>query len=339
MAGRWRPTASQALASCALLVSGAVAVQRERSVFIFGLGYTGRRLAREITRQKPDWAVAGTVRRQASTREDPRVRELAWDGGGLDRDGLEALAEATHVVSTVPPGADGGDPVLGCVQGILRDTCRSPRLEWIAYTSTTSVYGDHGGRWVTEDSPTHAPPGSRAHARLLVEREWLALGAEPGMNATVHVLRLAGIYGPGRSALDTLRRQPDALAQCEASGGAHPVSRVHVDDICGATIALMTSSARSGVFNVADHDPAPRAQVFSHADKLLAASSLSAWLNRQGSGAARSPTARSTPSERHRRRRTESKRVCGDKLRTTTGYKYVYPDYTRGLAAVAETSV
>ncbi len=137
------------------------------SLFVFGLGYTGARLASIVAER---WHVSGTGRAGLSFDDDDAVRaQLAW---------------ATHVVSSVPP-VDERDPVLDR----YGDALGAP---WLGYLSSTGVYGDTGGAWVDESAPLDGRRGGRIAADLA----WQARGAR--------VFRLPGIYGPGRSALDRL---------------------------------------------------------------------------------------------------------------------------------------
>ncbi|MGD8310887.1 MAG: SDR family NAD(P)-dependent oxidoreductase, partial [Chromatiales bacterium] len=181
-------------------------------LFIFGLGYVGARLARRARAQ--GWNVSGTHRMPVP--EPDGIEVLAFDGRmtpALDA----ALATATHVASTVPPH-DGADPVLAA----CGDRLYASDARWFGYLSTTGVYGDAGGDWVDEDTPV-APSSERARARVAAETAWRALESPARV---VNVFRLAGIYGPGRSAFDRLRagtaRRIDKPGQV--------FSRCHVED-------------------------------------------------------------------------------------------------------------
>jgi nucleoside-diphosphate-sugar epimerase len=317
------------MATLTLLACGSCAgpPQQKPRVFIFGLGYTGAATGRALAGHGCD--VVGTCRRASlasAAQGAGGVRTVAFDEDGLSADGREALEGATHVLSTIPPGASG-DPVLEHAGALLEESIRSGQLRWVGYLSTTSVYGHHQGAWVDETSPTRAPEGSTSHARLGVEASWSALAAGHD-SAAVAIFRLAGIYGPGRSALDTLRRQ--GIDGATGAGAGNPTSRVHVEDIAGAVAAALRARC-SGVYNVADLRPAPRAEVMRF---------CAAELLQLGGGASpATPPAPDAPprgSERSRRRGAESKRVDGGKLRRQLGYEYAHPDYVSGLTAIAE---
>lgn len=316
-----------------LILLGAVPVSEPNHVLIFGLGFTGRAIARALLSAPRTGSVVGTCRDESAAEQ--RAREgfstVLFDADGLRADGRAALARATHVISTIAP-SNGEDPVIALAGEQLRALSSSGALRWAGYLSTTSVYGDHGGRWVDELSPTLAPAGSASHARLGVEQEWLRLGDGPGACA-VAVFRLAGIYGPGRSALDTFLRQGSEPESLSAADG-NPVSRVHVDDIAGA-VTLAADARCSGLYNVADLRPAPRAEVMRFCERQLLAHDLlvpaASRALRDERGA---PVPRSSDGARSRRRAVESKRVNGDKLRRELGYAFAFPDYEAGLAQV-----
>ncbi len=254
-------------------------------LFIFGLGYTAKRIAQAP--DAPRWPI-----------------EATGSAGNLefaDRAGVAAaLARASHVLSSVPP-ADGSDPVLDRYGADLDG-------KWLGYLSSTGVYGDAGGAWVDEASPTG---GGRRSARSECDARWLAAGAR--------VFRLPGIYGPGRSALDRVRE-----------GKAHRIdlpgqvfSRVHVDDIARGVIAAIATGAPGGAYNLADDRPSSQNAVIEEACRLLgcAAPPLQT-LDEAGL----SPMARGFYAE--------NRRVANGKARRVLGWTPLYPTYREGLAAL-----
>ena len=179
--------------------------------FVFGLGYAASRIARALA--AGGWEVIGTGARA----------DLSFDDVGTVR---LALADASHVLSSVPPGGEGLDPVLDRYGDALAG-------KWLGYLSATGVYGDTGGAWVDETAPLVGFGGKgRRTARAEADAQWLALGAR--------VFRLPGIYGPGRSALDRVRegqaRRIDLPGQV--------FSRVHVADIVSASSPPSTPRRR-----------------------------------------------------------------------------------------------
>ncbi|GAA4642029.1 SDR family oxidoreductase [Pontixanthobacter gangjinensis] len=198
-------------------------------MFIFGLGYTASRLAEAL--REHGWRVDAT-----------------GSAGNVDFGDEEAvrgaLSQATHVLSSVPP-AGGNDPVLDRYAADLKH-------DWLGYLSSTGVYGDAEGAWVDESAPTG---GGRRKDRAICDRRWLEIGAR--------VLRLPGIYGPGRSAFDRVK-----------SGKANRIdmpgqvfSRVHVQDIVAGVIAALDGPA--GAYNLSDDLPCAQNCVIEEACRLL----------------------------------------------------------------------
>ena len=342
-------------------------IMKPPSLFVFGLGYVGLRVGQAAQNQL-GWHVCGSCGSvekadavHLSTGIDAHYFDLNEEYSGLDESGMRNLMQASHLLVTVPPIADfDRDPLLALHGDAVQQAASTDgRLQWVGYLSTTSVYGDHDGAWVDETSETRAKPGSAGHHRLAAEKSWLALeGASQG-RVSASAFRLAGIYGPGRSALDTVRRaapvtapgRPEAVSVDEASttagtaGTAAPpappprfVSRIHVDDISAALLASMQhppqpreSGAAGRIFNVADDDPAPRAEVMHYASTLLGLPKSA------GAAATRAPSGNG--GGRARRRATEHKRVSNDCLRAELLLNgLAWPSYREGLRGIFDAA-
>ncbi|UIP07421.1 SDR family NAD(P)-dependent oxidoreductase [Erythrobacter sp. SDW2] len=202
-----------------------------KQMFIFGLGYTAKRIAAALERE--GWRVVSTGR-------DGTVR---FDEEDAVREGLQI---SSHVLSSVPPGRESGaDPVLETYGDALKHG-------WLGYLSSTGVYGDAQGAWVDESAPTG---GGRRSARADCDALWLERGAR--------VFRLPGIYGPGRSALDRVRE--GKAHRIDIPGQVF--SRVHVDDIVSGVLAGL--DAPPGAYNLADDLPCSQNSVIEEACRLL----------------------------------------------------------------------
>ena len=172
------------------------------------------------------------------------------------------LKEVTHVLSCIPPGKNGKDPVLSKLQKELN----SMSLQWVGYLSTTGVYGDYSGAWVKESDPVR-PSQTRSKNRLSCEQAWQTSGLP------VQILRLPGIYGPGRSALQNIKSGKSRII--EKAGQVF--SRIHIDDIAGATIYLIHLAAKGNrplIINIADNVPTTSKEIMSYAASLLKCSML-----------------------------------------------------------------
>jgi nucleoside-diphosphate-sugar epimerase len=209
-----------------------------RRVSIVGCGYTGRRLA--IRLRNSGSSVRGFAASAASLRQ---ITALGMEALQLDLDAAMPAVDFTgHLVYySVPPAQGHGDVRL---VRFLEGLCGTPQR--LVYLSTTGVYGDQAGATVTEDT-TPAPRTERAIRRMSAEkalREWADLH-----EVSWSVLRVAGIYGPGRLPLDRLRRGVPAIAPPEAT----PSNRIHVDDLVTACVAAgLAAAADRRIYNVTD---------------------------------------------------------------------------------------
>jgi nucleoside-diphosphate-sugar epimerase len=256
------------------------------NLLIFGQGYTGSRLRAALERE--GWAVTGTAR-------TARPGVIAADDTRVS----DAITAATHILSSVPPEGDH-DPVLARHGAEL--VASGARL---GYLSSTGVYGDSGGAWVDE---TAAVGHGRRSARTAADLAWQKLGAR--------VLRLPGIYGPGRSALDRAR---EGNAQ-RIDAGAQVFSRIHVDDIVAGVIAAF--DAPPDVWNIADDEPAPAHAVTAFACRLAGVAMPTLI-----------PLADANLSPQARAFYSENRRVANGKMKRDLGIRLRYPDYRSGLRA------
>lgn len=282
-------------------------------LFSFGLGYSAGVLSARLAAK--GWTITGTsTTAVGAERISARgYRGLVFDGSARSPAVGAALAEATHILLSIPPAADG-DPAF---VRHAADIESARNLRWIGYLSTVAVYGDQKGGWVDETSPPN-PMSERGRRRLDAENAWLTLGARA--DKTTMVFRLPGIYGPGRSQLDdvvdgTARRliKPDQV-----------FNRIHVDDIAGAVATAIDRPRAGAIYNVVDDEPAPPQDVVSFAARLLGRTPPP---DLPFETAPLSPMARSFYGE--------NKRVRNALLKAELGYALTYPTYREGLTAIA----
>ena len=276
---------------------------QRNELLIFGQGYSGAAIAQAARARFA--VVTGTAR-------DPAGRP------GLVgfQEAQACLETATHVLSSVPPDAQG-DPVLAAYGSAL---AAAPNLRWIGYLSSTGVYGNRDGGWVDEATPV-APTSQRGRRRAAAEAQWAAHAAR----CAVDIFRLAGIYGPGRSTFDELRA---GRARRVIKPG-HAFGRIHRDDIAGAVLAAMQQDGpRPGgarILNLADDLPAQSEAVIAEAAALLAVP-VPAAVPFAEAEAAMSPMARSFWAD--------NRRVASQATQAALGYRWRYPTYREGLGAI-----
>lgn len=280
-------------------------------VLIFGLGYSCLYFVRSGGLAAK--VVGTTTRREnAALLSGEGIRTAFFDGVAFDDWLPGVIADCDAAIVSVPPETTG-DPVFAAFAPALR---AAPRLTRIVYLSTIGVYGDHGGAWIDEDTPPRAV-SSRSRGRLAAESAWRRLGEESGKAA--HLLRLAGIYGPRRNALV-------ALAEGKARRIVKPgqaFNRIHVEDIARTISACLASELPGGIWNVADDEPTPGADVVEYAARLLKvppppeiafeAADLSAM-------------ARSFYGE--------SRRASNRRLKQDLGVRLAFPSYREGLRSL-----
>ncbi|KQT43196.1 NAD(P)-dependent oxidoreductase [Aureimonas sp. Leaf454] len=279
-------------------------------LFVFGCGYSASAFVERLPRE----SVAGVTTRSEAKASGFAAKGLTpylFDGEGPGEGIAAALARATHLLVSIAPGA-AGDPVLRQHRDAIARGC--PALEWIGYLSTVGVYGDHGGAWVDEETPL-APVSARSRERVEAERLWTVVAEARGV--PLAILRLSGIYGPGRNAIVN-------LAEGKARRLVKPdqvFNRIHVADIAGS-LALLAEQRTGGVFNVTDDEPAPPQDVVEHAARLVGAAIPPAI---DFDTAELSPMARSFYGE--------NKRVSNARLKRL-GYSFEYPTYREALEAL-----
>jgi nucleoside-diphosphate-sugar epimerase len=286
-------------------------------LFCFGLGYTAQALARWLSTQ--GWQIAGTSRSEERTASllaagfemhvFDRQHPLVSDDHPVSP---EALEGTTHILVSIPPDAEG-DLVIG---HHWADIAALKNLCWVGYLSTTGVYGTREGDWVDETSALR-PTGERGRRRVAAEAAWDQLRQVAGL--PVHIFRLAGIYGPGRSTFDALRAGTAKRIDTEPQ----VFSRIHVDDIATVLLASIARPRPGAIYNVCDDEPAASADVIDYAAALLGVEPPP--LVPLGA-ADLSPMARSFYAD--------NKRVSNSLIKQELGVELAYPNYRAGLGAI-----
>lgn len=215
-------------------------------VMIFGCGYSGTAIAKAFAGDGV--RVSGTTR-SAEKMDGLRangIEAFLFNGEAIEEELRQALGGVTHLVQSIAPGQ--ADPLLRLLS--KDGASLLPKLEWIGYLSTVGVYGDHGGAWVNEDTPC-LPVSGRSKERLEAEEGWLAMGRQRGLPAAV--LRLSGIYGPGRNAFCNLEKgTARRLIKKD-----QVFNRIRVEDI-GAATRFLSEHGLGGIYNVTDDRPGRR---------------------------------------------------------------------------------
>ena len=290
-------------------------MNKKNILLIFGFGYTAKFMCQKFS--KKNWEVFCTTRFKEKAKEIKSLNAtpIFFD----DEEKIESvLSKNSYILSTAPP-ENSKDPVVENYGHLLKKN--SERVKWAGYLSTTSVYGDKKGEWVTEDTVLE-PNLERSISRVAAENSWIKLG-ENLLIKTV-IFRLAGIYGPGRSLIDRLMKDEDVYI---VDKPAHLFNRIHVDDIVGAIEMAMSSRSKAKIFNLADDLPATQLDVAQFAARLLKKS------------CPQTVTLESDMiSEMARSFYKEEKKVSNNKLKDELGYKLGFPSFKEGLFAIHKSS-
>tara|TARA_B100001175_G_scaffold57361_1_gene46303 strand:+ start:3646 stop:4500 length:855 start_codon:yes stop_codon:yes gene_type:complete len=222
-------------------------------LLIFGHGYTASALVDHLGTE--DWEIFGTTRNvdTADLLKENNITPLMWS----DDTSIKSIIKRSNCILHSIAPTEVEDPVY---EKFAEDIiARSINLSWVGYLSTTSVYGNHDGQWVDEKTPVN-PSSNRGLLRVNAENTWARIN-----NLPLHIFRLAGIYGEGRSPLDKIR---SGKAQLISKPGQF-FSRIHVEDIAQVLKASIEMPNRGSIYNVCDDMPAAPDEVLAYAAKLL----------------------------------------------------------------------
>ena len=280
----------------------------KKKFIIFGGGFSGQFIANEIRKLG---GKALTSSRQVQNNEASFIFDSL--SNALPPENI--FDGATHVLSCVPPDKSGKDPVLSR----LNQKLKSLNLEWVGYLSTTGVYGNTFGEWVTERDPAK-PLQDRSKRRLLCEKSWL------DSNLPIQIFRLPGIYGPGRSTFESIFKKNIKVIHKPNQ----VFSRIHVADIANAILYLLLNINDKNfkqIINIADNYPTSQIEVIEHSYKLLGLK-MPEPINFDDAKKLLSPIALSFWEEN---RRVSNELLCKD-----LGYKLIHKDYKSGLKSCLE---
>jgi len=281
----------------------ASSLNNKKKFLIFGCGFSGSFFAKTIRK-------LGCTALTSSRSEKKDPDSFVFNSDTDTVPNKKIFDGVTHILSCIPPDKNGNDPVLSSLKNKLKNLS----LEWAGYLSTTGVYGNTKGDWVSEtDQPN--PLQKRSHKRLNCEKEWVESGLP------VQIFRLPGIYGPGRSAFETIKNKKIRVI----SKKDQVFSRIHVADITNAIIYLLenkNSLKFHQIINIADDEPCSQIEVIQYCYDLLNLKMPKPILYEDAKNEL-SPIAQSFWMEN---RKVSNKLLC-----ETLGYKLIYKNYKIGL--------
>ncbi|WP_020590795.1 SDR family oxidoreductase [Kiloniella laminariae] len=292
--------------------------ETNKHLFCFGLGYSALVFARRLLAR--GWKVSGTVRPGAD-KDRGKIDSLQAEGitvWPFDREAVisnvdKALEGVTHILTSVPPDAEGDTVFDHHATDIL--ACKS--LSWFGYLSTTGVYGNRDGGLVHEEDSLH-PSSTRSQRRAKAELQWQQLFHDE--NLPLQIFRLAGIYGPGRSPLEGLR---SGRVKQRINKPGHIFSRIHVEDIANVLEASLEKPDPGRIYNVCDNVPEEPWRVTTRACELIGITPPPLVAFEE---AEMTPMARSFW--------LDNKRVDNSRILHELGVVLQYPDYETGLQSL-----
>ena len=276
---------------------------RNKKFLIFGGGFSGKYFANEIRK-------IGLKALTSSRSKNDRTLSFLFDSNLQELPPDNIFDGVTHILSCIPPNKDGKDPLLLR----LKEKLLRLNLDWAGYLSTTGVYGNTNGEWVSEKDPTN-PQQERSKRRLLCEQSWI------DCDLPSQIFRLPGIYGPGRSTLESIMHRDITVIHKEKQ----VFSRIHVEDISNAIIYLLQNKDNltfHQIINIADNKPSPQIDVIKYSYDLLGLEMPKPILFEDAKQKL-SPIALSFWEE--------NRRVSNDLLCEELGYNLIHKDYKSGL--------
>ena len=278
-------------------------LKKKKKILIFGAGFSGKQIAKEMRN-------AGFEVFTSSRGIKKDKWSFLFDGDNNELPPDKLFKDVSHILSCIPPNKDGSDPLLSKLGNRLLNL----DLEWAGYLSTTGVYGNTCGEWVSENNSVN-PTQERSKRRLLCEEKWINSGLP------IQIFRLPGIYGPGRSTLDSiLKKNIKVIFKKD-----QVFSRIHVADIANAIIYLLQNQSKFNfykIINIADDNPSSQIEVIRYSYKLLGMQ-MPEQIDFEEAKKNLSPIALSFWEE--------NRRVSNSLLCKKLGYKLIYKDYKSGL--------
>lgn len=331
-------------------------IRPRKRLLVFGLGNMGSLISQQCSKNGTYFNdVFGTSRSRTKTISSG-VQVINFDSYLMLQ---EIIPSCTHILTTIPPveimtdidtnsnetlvgGERYCDPVLNHPSTCFRDLVQ-PNT-WIGYISTTSVYGNHDGEWVTEDSQVKCEPGSNGELYYRAEEEWRKVAHD--CNLRLHVFRASGLYGNTRSAIHTIRKgnyNPSVPNRSSRVKEKSPTSRIHEEDVSRAIISAMIynepTPGASCLWNLADDEPADRDEVMAFSSTLLENANviLPRTSDEYSTSASYVVTQRSV---RASRRSTDRKRVRNQKMKDLLipNGELFYPTYREGLQSILDSN-
>ena len=282
-------------------------------VFCFGFGQVAESFINKLINEKKDFDLSITSRQETNQIEFNNIKINSYQFTNNKFDSLmkKKIVEADYILVSIPP-VDGKDIVANFLDKNLK---KIANCKWITYLSATSVYGDHKGDWVNENSITQ-PTSVNGISRLEAENKWKSLANKN--NYPLQIFRLAGVYSKD---FNILKRLKNGKAQIIDKKN-HFFSRIHVEDIANILFKSLDNFKNNEIYNICDDKPAPQMEVAAYGAKLLKQDKPN------------SVRLEEIESEMLQNFYKDSKKVDNKKMKAFFKYNLKYPTYEEGLTYI-----
>ena len=287
-------------------------------VFCFGFGQVAESFVNKLINEKKIFDLSVTSRQETHQIEFNRIKidSYQFTNEKFDSSIITKLQEADCILISIPP-IEGEDIVANFFEKSQKDITN---CKWITYLSATSVYGDHKGNWVNENSPTK-PTSANGLSRLEAEKTWKSLSKKN--NYPLQIFRLAGVYS---NEFNILKRLKNGNVQIVDKKN-HFFSRIHVEDIANILFKSLDNFKRDEIYNICDDKPAPQSEVAAYGAKLLKLEKLNPVKLEE------------IKNEMLLNFYKDSKKVDNKKMKSFFKYNLKYPTYVEGLDYIFDNSI
>jgi nucleoside-diphosphate-sugar epimerase len=282
---------------------------KSKNIICFGFGQVAKNFIKKLKDQGASFKLTTTSREESKTKEFENINyeSFQFTKEGFDKNFLKRFKEADHILLSIAP-IHGVDIVIKN----FKDNFKSNKLKWITYLSATSVYGDHDGEWVDENSETK-PTSPNGIERLKVEKEWMQLASK--FDLPFQIFRLSGIYSNQYNILKRLKSGEAKIINKKN----HFFSRIHVEDIANVLSSSLNNFKKKEIYNISDNLPASAEEVAMYGVKLL------------GINKPKTIQINEIESEMLKNFYKDSKKVDNKKMKEFFNHKLKYPTYVEGL--------
>lgn len=282
---------------------------KDINIFCFGFGQVAKNFIKKLSVEQYNINLSATSRSESSKKSFNGINynSYLFNSEKFDQNLVVKLKEADHILVSIPP-ENQEDLVIKNFSKFIE----SSKLKWITYLSATSIYGDHKGEWVNENSKTN-PISNNGIARLKAENAWFSL--EKNKKIPIQIFRLSGIYSNEKNILIRLKSGGVKLINKKN----HFFSRIHVDDISNILFKSLSKFKSGEIYNLSDDKPSTSEEVTLFGAKILNIENIEKIEVDQ------------IKSEMLKNFYNESKKVSNKKMKSYFDYNLKFPSYIEGL--------